>query len=102
MLSDTQIQEFHERGSAHREPVLTDAQADAMRERLFAVMEGRATGKAEAVRDFHDGSQHSVVQIVNIWEADDLFHRHLYNPKICEMIAQLMDTDTLRVWHDQV
>src|SRR5262249_28974531 len=102
MLSEAQIQEFHQRGFVHGGPVITEAQADTMRERLFAVMEGRADGKAEAVRDFHDGKQSSVVQIVNIWEADDLFHRHLYNPQICEMVLQLMGTDTLRVWHDQV
>jgi len=39
--------------------------------------------------------------VVNVWEADDLFREHLYNPAICAMVAQLMGTDTLRVWHDQ-
>jgi phytanoyl-CoA hydroxylase len=102
MLSEAQIQEFQERGFVHGGPVLDERQADALRERLFAVIEGRAAGKAEAVRDFHDGRQNSVIQIVNIWEADEQFHRHLYNPRICEMVLQLMGTDTLRVWHDQV
>lgn len=102
MLNEAQIQEFQERGFVHGGRVLDDAQADRLRERLFAVIEGKSGGKAEAVRDFHDGKQSSVIQIVNIWEADDLFRAHLYNPQICEMVAQLMNTDTLRVWHDQV
>src|ERR1051326_4641086 len=100
MLSEAQIAEFQERGFIHGVHVLEEEEADTLCRRLFEVMEGRSTGKAEAIRDFHDGQERSVVQIVNIWEADDLFRQHLYNPKICAMVAQLMHTDTLRVWHD--
>jgi phytanoyl-CoA hydroxylase len=102
MLTDTQIQEFKERGFLKVGRVMTDAETDALRDRMFAVAEGRSEGKAEAVRDFFSDAAKSVIQIVNIWEADDLFRRHLYNANICALVAQLMGTDTVRVWHDQV
>lgn len=102
MLTDAQVQEFKERGFLKVGRVMSDAEADALRERMFAVVEGRSESKAEAVRDFFDSEEKSVIQIVNIWEADDLFRKHLYNPNICALVTQLMGTDTLRVWHDQV
>src|SRR5689334_7295727 len=97
MLTDAQMQEFQERGFLKVGSVMTEAQADALRERMFVVNEGNSEGKAEAVRDFFNDENKSVIQIVNIWEADDLFNRHLYNPNICALVAQLMGTDTVRV-----
>ena len=43
-----------------------------------------------------------VVQIVNIWMASDLYLKHAGNKRICEEVAQLCGTDTLRIWHDQI
>lgn len=102
MLSREQIETFRRDGFLKGGKVLDDAEADALRERMFAVMEGRSTGKAESVRNLLGNSERVVVQIVNIWEADDLFRRHVYNPRVCAMVAELMGTDTVRVWHDQV
>lgn len=102
ILTPEQIAEFHERGYLKYGKVYSDSEADALRERMFAVMEGRSERKAERIADFHEGSKRKMIQIVNIWEADPQFHEHLYNPTICEIIAELMGTDTVRVWHDQV
>lgn len=102
LLTEAQKREFHERGFLAYGRVMTEEQAGALRDRLFAVIEGRAGGKAEAVRDFHDGKKSSVIQVVNIWEADDLFRKHLYNETICRLVTELTGDDTLRVWHDQI
>lgn len=102
LLTEEQIQTFRTRGFLKTGQVLTDAEADALRERMFAVIEGRSEGQAEAVRNLTGKEDNVVIQIVNIWEADDLFNKHLYNPTICQMAAELMGTDTVRVWHDQV
>jgi phytanoyl-CoA hydroxylase len=102
MLTQAQIQEFRERGFLKVGGVMDAAQADALRHRMFDVIGGCASGEAEAVRDFFGDEKKSVIQIVNIWEADDLFQQHIYNPAICQMAAELMGTDTVRVWHDQV
>ncbi len=101
MLSAEQIQSFREQGFLQAQHLTSDTNAEGLRERMFAVIEGQSAGRAEAVRNM-GGTQNVVVQIVNIWEADDLFRRHLYQPEITAMIAQLMGDDTVRVWHDQV
>lgn len=102
MLSKDQIDRFRDQGFLKVGRIMEEAQADTLRHRMFDVIGGCAHGKAEAVRDFFSDEKKSVIQIVNIWEADDLFRQHLYNPAICEMVAELIGTDTLRVWHDQV
>ena len=106
MLTEAQIRSFHENGYLNDSiRVLTDEQLHALRERLDAVIEGKSAAPPEALRNLTGGglkSDRVVVQIVNIWQADDLFRAHLCNPIITGMIAQLMDTDTVRVWHDQV
>jgi ectoine hydroxylase-related dioxygenase (phytanoyl-CoA dioxygenase family) len=102
MLTEAQIAEFRDKGFLKVGQVMDAAQADALRHRMFDVIGGCSPGKAESVRDFFGDSKKSVIQIVNIWEADDLFRQHIYNPTICQMVAELMGTDTVRVWHDQV
>lgn len=100
LLTSERKAEFHERGFLHYGRVMTEEQTDALRERMFEVIEGRSKGKAESVGGW--GDKRKVIQIVNIWEADDLFRAHLYNPTITQIVSELMDTDTVRVWHDQV
>ena len=102
MLSDARIAEFHERGYLQVGRVMSDEQADAMRERLFQVMEDKSDRSPESKRNMAADPTKVLIQIVNIWEADDLFNAHLYNPVMCEMVADVIGTDTLRVWHDQV
>jgi phytanoyl-CoA hydroxylase len=101
MLSEEQVREFRKVGFLAGPRVYSDAETEALRERLDAVIAGRAAAKPEAVRNLVRESEEVVVQVVNVWEADDLFRRHLYHPPICEMTAQLVGHPVLRVWHDQ-
>lgn len=102
MLSAAQIDEFHERGYLQVGRIMSDEQADILRERLFEVMADRSERAPESKRNMAGDPTKVLIQIVNIWEADDLFRAHLYNPTMCEMVADAIGTDTLRVWHDQV
>jgi ectoine hydroxylase-related dioxygenase (phytanoyl-CoA dioxygenase family) len=102
MLSDAQVVEFREQGLLLGPRVYDDVDADALRARLEDVMEGRSAAKPECLRNMLGDSEQVVIQIVNIWEADDLFRAHAYNPDICEMVAQLIGHPVLRIWHDQV
>lgn len=106
MLTPEQIAFFHENGYLNDGfRIYNDEQVAALRERLDAVMEGRAQAEPEALRNLRGGgidSEQVVVQIVNIWEADDLFRDHLANADVTRMAARLMNTDTIRVWHDQI
>jgi len=102
MLTDEQVREFRERGFLQVGRVLDESTTRALRHRLDEVMEGRSSAQPEARRNLLGDSEQVVVQVVNIWEADELFRDHLYNPVLCEMAAELMGTDVVRVWHDQV
>src|SRR5437016_1541200 len=65
-------------------------------------MEGRAAAKPERITNLLGKSEQVVVQVVNIWAADPRFYEHIFHPEICAMAAQLMGTDVVRVWHDQI
>jgi len=105
MLSAAQIQEFRECGYLKVGRVMSDEGADRLREQMFQVIEGKSKSKPELLHNIRGEElegEASVIQIVDIWQADDFFHAHVYNPVICEMACELIGTDTLRVWHDQV
>lgn len=106
MLSEAQIAEFREKGFLKVGRVYDDDQTERLRERLFQIMEGKYKHAPELLRNLRgetlEDEKNVVVQIVNIWEADDLFRAHIYNPDICEMACDLIGCDTLRVWHDQI
>ena len=101
MLTADQIQSFRANGFLNYGRVLTDEQLIALREALHRVLEGKSQADAERVSNMGSGGK-VVTQIVNIWEAEPAFRDHLYNSAIVPLVAQLMETDTVRVWHDQV
>jgi ectoine hydroxylase-related dioxygenase (phytanoyl-CoA dioxygenase family) len=101
MLSQQQIAEFRERGFLKAGRVQDDARTLTLRRRLDDVLDGRSSAQPEAKRNLLGTEEQVVIQVVNIWEADDLFREQLYNPTVCEMACELIGTDVLRVWHDQ-
>lgn len=103
VLTAEQVAQFREQGYLKFGQVADPEHCRALMQRLTDVMEGRSKAQPEAKRNLlGDGSEQVVVQVVNIWEADDLFRDHLYNPTVCEAVCQLIGCDVLRVWHDQV
>jgi phytanoyl-CoA hydroxylase len=102
MLTEQQVQEFRERGMLLGPRVYSDAEADALREHLHDIIEGRAPGQPQLLRNMTGDEENVVIQIVNAWEADPLFRRHAFHPSVCGMVSQLIGDPVLRVWHDQV
>ncbi|MGO4184444.1 phytanoyl-CoA dioxygenase [Paenibacillus sp. FSL A5-0031] len=114
MLNAAQLAEFEKNGFLKGDVVLNDAEVERLREELDLVMEGKAVKKPilnhnmreEEADSLYKGMKMSVsekvVQIVNIWMASDAYLQHAGHSVICEEIAQLCKTDTLRVWHDQI
>jgi len=112
MLTQTQLDEFERNGFLKGDVVLSDDEVERLREELDLVMEGKSVKKPVLNRNMLEGDSlydnmkmtvtERVVQIVNIWMASDAFFRHAAHPRICEEVAQLCGTDTLRIWHDQV
>ena len=106
MLTEEQIKEFRERGFLIGPQLYSEEEAETLRQRLEAVIadgaEERTGKKPESLRNMLGGSEQVVIQIVNIWEADDLFDAHTRNPALCTMVSQLIGDPVLRVWHDQI
>jgi ectoine hydroxylase-related dioxygenase (phytanoyl-CoA dioxygenase family) len=114
MLTQAQIEQFDRDGFLKGDVILSDAEVETLREELSLVMEGKSVKRPVLNRNLLEGENNDlyenmkmsvnekVVQIVNIWMASDAFYRHAANPRICEEVAQLCRTDTLRIWHDQV
>jgi phytanoyl-CoA hydroxylase len=112
MLSESQIKQFDEQGFLKGDIVLSDSKVEQLREELDKVMAGETVNKPVVNRNLRGkdnndygmnmSSNEKVVQIVNIWMASDIYFKHAQNPQLCEEIAQLCRTDTLRIWHDQI
>ncbi|HZG76007.1 MAG TPA: phytanoyl-CoA dioxygenase family protein [Paenibacillus sp.] len=112
MLTNEQLEAFEKDGFLKGGVVLNDDELESLRSELDLVMEGKSVRKPVlnhnmlANPSLYDNMKMTVnervVQIVNIWMASDVFYRHAANPVICEEIAQLCGTDTVRIWHDQI
>jgi len=114
MLTQAQLAAFEKDGFLKGNIVLNDDEVEALREELDLVMEGKSVKKPVLQHNMLEGGSGSlyddmkmtvnerVVQIVNIWMASDKFYQHAAHPVICEEIAQLCKTDTVRIWHDQI
>ena len=103
MLTESEIASFRVNGFLTLNcPVLTPEQTAALRDALDRTMQGHSAAKPESITNLTGDETNVVVQIVNIWEAEPAFRAHLSHPEIVPMVAQLMNTDTVRVWHDQI
>jgi ectoine hydroxylase-related dioxygenase (phytanoyl-CoA dioxygenase family) len=103
MLTDEQVDQFHRDGFLNSGVnVLTDSELADLRVALDRVVRDDGAAGADAKRNIGGGDQSVVTQIVNIWQAEPAFAAHLVNDRIVPMVTQLLGTDTLRVWHDQV
>ncbi|MCM3111227.1 phytanoyl-CoA dioxygenase family protein [Lederbergia lenta] len=111
MLTSKQIKDFNENGFVKGDVILNDAEVERLREELDLVMDGKSVKKPVLTREMNDNNSEfamkmakkdTVVQIVNMWMASEAFLNHAANETLCEEVAQLSKTDTLRIWHDQV
>ncbi|RAP77092.1 phytanoyl-CoA dioxygenase family protein [Paenibacillus montanisoli] len=112
MLSQAQIAEFENNGFLKGGVVLSDDEVEELREELDKVMNGESVKKPVLNRNLLESdspydnmkmiASEKVVQIVNIWLASDRFLQHAAHPVICEEIAQLTHSNSLRIWHDQI
>jgi phytanoyl-CoA hydroxylase len=112
MLNAAQIEEFERNGFLKGGVVLDDSEVERLREELDLVMEGKSVKQPVLNRNMKEGespydgmkmvANEKVIQIVNIWMVSEAFLQHAGHSRICEEIAQLCKTDTLRIWHDQI
>ncbi|GIX05637.1 MAG: SnoK protein [Candidatus Poribacteria bacterium] len=102
MLTREQVEAFHRDGFLNLGKLLDEKECRELEEEIFRVMREETEKKPVLLRNMTGRDDAVVVQIVNIWEASERFLELAKHPVITEAVAQLAETDTLRIWHDQV
>lgn len=111
MLNHAQLEEFNKNGFLKGGIILDDGEVEKLRSELDLVLEGKSVKQPLAISNLNENKLYDnmkmtvnerVVQVVNMWMASDAFYQHACHPVICEEVAQLCSTDTLRIWHDQI
>lgn len=115
MLTAEQIEEFTVKGFLKGEVVLTNEEIDRLNHALDRVLAHQSEQEPVLARNLLQASSEfnyavesanpndeTVIQVVNIWMASQAFFAHMQNRRICEEVAQLTKSRTLRVWHDQI
>ena len=108
MLNVDQIQDFQKDGFLLGDRILDDDQVEELREELDRVIaEGPeepdlSQSKATRIANLGGNPDTPVWQIVNMWQASETFRDLTFHPVIVEEVAQLLNAEELRVWHDQV
>lgn len=102
IVSPAEVAEFQERGFLVARPLLNSNELDDLRAAFEDLKEGRSAKEPELSRNLTGDEENFVLQIVNAWEAEPAFERHLFHPKLTEAISALMGAEVVRVWHDQI
>ncbi len=105
MLTQEQIQQFHQNGYLNGGKVLDDDEVEVLRAEIMRVIEERDRTdipQPVLVRNLSRDKNSPVWQIVNIWQASEPFRRLIYHPQITRAVAQLTGARELRIWHDQI
>jgi len=96
---------FRERGFAYGGQVLSPDTVESMRQEVIRVIDDRdRTDIPQPVHVCNMGQseEQSVWQIVNIWQASEVFRELIFNSEITSMAAALIGAKELRLWHDQI
>ncbi len=105
MLTPEQVSEFRTNGYLRGNTVLSDEQVEELRSEVERVIEQRDRTDVKQpvlLHNFTKDESAPLWQIVNIWEASEAYAKLIRNQTICEEMAQLTESDTLRIWHDQI
>ncbi len=105
MLSNSQIQQFHQDGFLAGPRILNDAQIETLRAEILRVIEERDTlqGSNRPVLLHNMGREDAQIwQIVNIWHASQPFRALVETPAMAAEVAQLTGARELRLFHDQI
>jgi hypothetical protein len=75
VVSESDVRFFQENGYLPPRPLLSADEVAELRERCYAIIEGKAEGKPLLNRElYRDERGWIVIQVVNAWEADRKFY----------------------------
>lgn len=95
-VSDDKVEFFQDNGYVRFDNVLSSDEAEAMRAALEVGMEA----KKDSARDLAGGGD-KIVQMVNLWEVDDVCRAYSTSPRLAGMAKRLTGSDSVHLFHDQ-
>jgi hypothetical protein len=104
-LSDDQVASYHANGFVKGPKVLDDAQIESLREGLEQIRTGenpRLGELYEIDEVWKEAPDEHVFHFLGAWRIDEAFHDILYHPAVTIPVSQLLGTEQVRFWHDQV
>jgi len=104
MLTQNQIDQFHEQGFLLGSRILDDQQVHRLCREMHRVIDPDDPTRPQPVR-VHNLSRNqgaSLWQIINIWQASDAYRDLIRHPIVVQEISQLTRAAEVRVWHDQI
>ncbi len=113
MITQEQIDFFHENGYLRYGRVLPAAEVEIYRERLDQAIAEENAGGRDDHPEFRFGHRRQgvvemgrpervITQYINMWKRDAEYHNLLHHPTITGVAKALLGTDRLRLWHDQI
>jgi phytanoyl-CoA hydroxylase len=105
-LSKAQIAAFRAHGFLNAGPLLDNTELEELRseiDRLIraSFMRRSPSGEVPYAVDLATTSEHTIYQMVNLWEVSAPFRRLIAHPRIVAAAAALAGTADLQLWFDQ-
>lgn len=104
MITQEQVTFFQTNGYLVAGPVLDAQELADMRtayDRIFNATEKPSSYRNLGQKEGEELSKGAVLQIIDMHKLDDAFARVLHKPAILDMIAAILDTPNIRLYHDQ-
>jgi phytanoyl-CoA hydroxylase len=104
MLTPQQVEQFQRDGFLKGNRILNDRQIEELRNELTRIIENHESLERKTIlfRNLSRKNDTPVWQIIKMWEASDAYRALVSHPTISEEIAQLTQSNTLRIWQDQI
>lgn len=101
-LSNAQINFFHQNGYLPNNKILDQTQLEQLRTSLEDIVYGRNPFKNDLVGNAVIEPEKGFAYFQGAWYIDKFFHDLVFHPAITVPISQLLGTDKVRFWHDQI
>lgn len=104
-LRDAEMARFHQQGFLAGLDLLGPddvAELRARLERIGARLDELAPHLYEVEAAWLERPDEVVLHFLGAWKVDELFHDLVFHPGVTVPLAQLLDVERLRFWHDQV
>ena len=105
MLSEHQAYLFERNGFVNAGPLISEAEADQLADEILTIIELREDPNSPQpikVANLSSEADKPIWQIVNIWQASEVFNQLLKNAKLKYYISKLTGKSDFKIWHDQV